>query len=170
MIRASEAGLTDPAVHHAPLWFRVIAFLSGRLGPQFWSTRTPSGRVADARDVLAPGAHTFFGVDADKAAAPPQAEPWIMTTDPTQNAARDRGWPAGGPSGDESASPGTSAASHYVIDPDPYRQRAYALTRDPDAKVRALAGVVLTMCQSYDDLKRVFGLKAGEIARWPGGR
>jgi hypothetical protein len=57
---------------------------------------------------------------------------------------------------------------HYAIDPDPYRVRAAAMKDDESAKVRALAEVVVLMCDRYDELRGVFNVRPGDIVRWPG--
>lgn len=59
--------------------------------------------------------------------------------------------------------------AHYAINPDPYRVRALAMTEDENLKVRALAGVVVTLCDAYDEMKAVLGIETGQIVEWPGG-
>ena len=61
-----------------------------------------------------------------------------------------------------------AASAHLAINPDPYRARAAKLVDDPDRRVDALARVVVTMCDRYDELRAVFGVEAGQIVRWPG--
>lgn len=63
-------------------------------------------------------------------------------------------------------------SGHLAINPDPYRKRAIVLHDDPKATARekALADVVVLMCDRYDDLRRVFGVEAGQIVTWPGDR
>lgn len=62
-----------------------------------------------------------------------------------------------------------AASGHLAINPDPYRTRAAAMADDENPKVRALAEVVRVMCDRYDELRAVFGVKPGQIVRWPGG-
>jgi hypothetical protein len=65
----------------------------------------------------------------------------------------------------------TPPGSHLAINPDPYRKRAQAMLSEPERTTRekALADVVVLMCDRYDELLVVFGVEAGQIVRWPGG-
>ena len=60
--------------------------------------------------------------------------------------------------------------SHLAINPAPFRDRAVARRDDPEAtrKEKALADALVVMCDRYDELRRVFGVEAAQIVRWPG--
>ena len=56
--------------------------------------------------------------------------------------------------------------SHYAINPDPYRKRAVARLDDDDPKVKALAQVVIVMCDAYDGMRAALDIEPGEIVEW----
>lgn len=58
-----------------------------------------------------------------------------------------------------------------AINPDPYRRRAQAMVDEGAERTpreRALADVVVLMCDRYDELRAVFAVEPGQIVRWPG--
>jgi hypothetical protein len=59
---------------------------------------------------------------------------------------------------------------HLAINPDPYRRRAEAMLAESERTPRekALAQVVVLMCDRYDELRDVFGVEPGQIVQWPG--